>query len=129
VLHATRWKYRTEKLRKNCHVRTIAQLCRAISSQLTHVSTIGKNLLKTAIIISSRCLHNIMNVGTLMAEVGWRVWGTSLGHPSTFQGVSRLNSLRYCSDVAHWRPTKPCTMFGRLLGWCTIYTFSGALAP
>ena len=37
--------------------------------------------------------------------------------------------LRYCSDVAHRRPTKLCTMFGRLLDCCTIYTFSGALAP
>ena len=35
----------------------------------------------------------------------------------------------YCSDVAHCRPTKLCTMFGRLLGWYTVYTFSGALAP
>jgi len=36
--------------------------------------------------------------------------------------------LRYCSDVAHRRPTKLCTMFGRLLRWYTIYIF-GALAP
>jgi len=31
---------------KNCHLGTIAQLCRAISSQLRHVSTIGKKLVK-----------------------------------------------------------------------------------
>jgi len=37
--------------------------------------------------------------------------------------------LPYCSDVAHRRPTKLRTMFGRLLGWYTIYTFSAALAP
>ena len=30
---------------KNYHMRTIAQLCRVVSSQLRHVSTIGKNLL------------------------------------------------------------------------------------
>jgi len=30
---------------KNRHLRTIAQLCRAIPSQVRHVSTIGKNLL------------------------------------------------------------------------------------
>ena len=30
-----------------CHFGTIAQLCRAISSQLRHVSTIGKNLLSS----------------------------------------------------------------------------------
>jgi len=35
--------------------------------------------------------------------------------------------FRYCSDVAHCRPTKLCTMFGRLLGWYTtcIYVFGG----
>ena len=31
---------------KNRHMRTIAQLCRAISSQVRHASTIGKKLLK-----------------------------------------------------------------------------------
>jgi len=39
VLHAARWKYRTQK---NPHFGTIAQLCRAVSSQLRHVSTVGK---------------------------------------------------------------------------------------
>jgi len=34
--------------------------------------------------------------------------------------------LCYCSDVVHRRPTKLCTMFGRLLEWYTIYTFFGA---
>ena len=36
--------------------------------------------------------------------------------------------LRYCSDVAHRAPTKLFAMFSCLLGWYTIYTFSGALA-
>jgi len=31
------------------HLRTVAQLCRAISSQLRHVSTIGKKTCQTAI--------------------------------------------------------------------------------
>jgi len=37
--------------------------------------------------------------------------------------------LRYCSDVDHQRPTKLCTMFGRLLAWYTMCTvpFSGLL--
>jgi len=42
VLHAARWKYRTQKVAKNRHLGTIAQLCQAISSQLWHVLTIGK---------------------------------------------------------------------------------------
>jgi len=31
---------------KNRHLRTIAQHCRAVSSQLKHISTIGKKLVK-----------------------------------------------------------------------------------
>ena len=49
VLHVARWKYRMPKnIGKICHLRTIAlaQLCRAISSQLRHLSTIGKKLVK-----------------------------------------------------------------------------------
>jgi len=37
--------------------------------------------------------------------------------------------LCYCSNVVHRRPTNLCTMFGRLLGWYTIYTFSGGFCP
>jgi len=39
------------------------------------------------------------------------------------------SSLRYCSDIAHWRPTKLCTIFGHLLGWYSKYTFLGLLPP
>jgi len=46
ALHAARCKYRTQKVAKNRHLGTIAQFCRAISSQLRHVSTIGKKLVK-----------------------------------------------------------------------------------
>jgi len=49
VLHAAGWKCRTQKIA----ICTIIQLCRAISSQWRHVSTIGKNLLSSN--ISSIC--------------------------------------------------------------------------
>jgi len=62
------------------------------------------------------------NFGPLTAEIGSGVWGT----PANFNGF-RVSP--YCSNVAHRRPTKLCTMFGRLLHWYTIYTFSEALAP
>jgi len=39
-------KHRMQKRRKNHHVGTIVQLCRAESSQLRHVSTVGKKLVK-----------------------------------------------------------------------------------
>jgi len=42
VLHMAHWKCRTQKIAKNCHLGTIAQFCRAISSQLRHVSTIAQ---------------------------------------------------------------------------------------
>jgi len=57
-------------------LRSIAQLCRAISSQLRRASTIGKKLLNGN--ISSTCSHNMVNFGPLMAEIGWRV-GTLCG--------------------------------------------------
>ena len=53
---------------------TIAQLCRAISSQLRHSSTIGKNLLSSN--ISSRCPDNMVNFGLLAAEIDPVDWGT-----------------------------------------------------
>jgi len=62
------------------------------------------------------------NFGPLTAEIGSGVWGT----PANFNGFRAW--LRYCSDVAHQRSAKLCTMFGRLLSWYTIYTFSVALA-
>jgi len=96
-------------------------LCRAVSSQLRHISTIGKNLLSSN--MSSTCPRNMVNFGPLAAEICWRVWGT----PANFNGFASWQ--QYCSDVAQRRPTKLCTMFGCVLRCYTIYTFPGALAP
>jgi len=63
------------KISPKCHLRTIAQLCRVISSQLSHASTIGKKLLNSNIF--SRCFDNIANSGPLMDDMGCRVWSTS----------------------------------------------------
>ena len=57
-----------------------------------------KNLLNSN--ISSICFQNMVNVSPL---TGFATW------------------LRYCTDVAQWRSTKLCTMFGRLQGWYTMY--------
>ena len=67
-----------------------------------------------------------MNFGTLTAEIGSGVWGIL---PLQQISTGFVTWLRYYSDVAHRRPTKLCTMFGQLLGWYTIYTLSGVLAP
>jgi len=108
-----------QKIAKNRHLGTIAQICRAVSSQLRHVSTIGKNLLNSN--ISSTCLQNMANFCPLTTEIGLLVLGT----PQI--STDFASWLRYSSDVAHRRPTKLCTMVGRFLRWYT--TFSGALAP
>ena len=90
MLHAARCKYRTQKIAKNRHLRTIAQLCRAISSKLRQVSTIGKKLLNSN--ISPRCLYNIYNMvnfSLLTAEIVSLVWGS----PANFSGFRVLASL------------------------------------
>jgi len=70
---------------KNRHLGAIAQLCWAISSQLKHVLTIGKKLVKQQYLpISSK-------YGELQPTNGWDPF-RSLGHPSKFQRVSRLGS-------------------------------------
>jgi len=69
------------------HLGTITQFSRAISSQLRHVSTIGKNLL--SINISSTCPHDMVNFGPLAAEICWRVWGT----PANFNWFRVLAAL------------------------------------
>jgi len=70
---------------KNRHFGTIAQLYRTVSSQLRHVSTIGKNLLN--IDTSSTCPRNMVSL--LTAEICWRVWGT----PASFNGFRVLAAL------------------------------------
>ena len=90
-----------KKSPKIFHLGTIAQFCRAVALQLRHVSTIGKNLLNSN--ISSTCPHNMAN--------------------------EFASCLRYCSDVAHPRPTKLCMMFGRLCAGALYIHFWGLLPP
>ena len=87
LLHAARWKCRTQKVAKNCRLGTIAQLCRAISSQPRHVSTIGKKLLSSD--MSSTCPHNMVNFGLLTSEIHPVVWGT----PANFNWFRVLAAL------------------------------------
>ena len=61
--------------------------------------------------ISSRCSHNMVNFGPLAAGMGLPVWGTT----------ANLDGFR-----AQRMSTKRCTMFGRLLGWYTLYIFEGS---
>jgi len=87
VLRAVRGKYRMQKF-------TIAELIRAISSQLRHVSTIGKNLLNSSICYT--CPHNMVNFGPLTAEIGWRAWSTL----ANFNGFCALDQPNFARSLA-----------------------------
>jgi len=68
---------------KNCHLRTIAQVCRAESLQLACIDNRKKNLLSSN--ISSTCPHSRLTSG-------WDQLG-SLGHPTNFNGFRVLALL------------------------------------
>jgi len=51
------------------------------------IDNLKKNLLNTD--TSSTCPHNMVNVGLLMAEICWRVWGT----PTNFNGFCILAAM------------------------------------
>jgi len=72
-----------KKVAKNRHLGSIAQICRAISSQLRHVSTIGKKRVKQ------------QYVPTIAAEIGLPVWGS----PANFNGFHVLAALLHGSQV------------------------------
>jgi len=95
-----------KKVAKNRHLRTIAQLRRAISSQLRHALTIGKNLLTSN--ISSTCPLNLVNFGPLAAEILSLIWGTR----ANFNGFRVLAA--YCTASSSGRqPTFAALNRGR----------------
>jgi len=56
-----------KKVVKNCHLGTIGQLCQAISSQLRHISTIGKKLIKQQYVL--HMFPQYGELGPLVAEI------------------------------------------------------------
>jgi len=82
-----------KKVAKNRHLGTIPQICRAVSSQLRHVWTIGKKLLSSN--TSSRCPPRYSE---LRPTNGWDQFG-SLGHPANFNGFRVLAALLHGSQV------------------------------
>jgi len=65
VLHAARWKYRTQKIDNfvGLYLRSWGMYRQS-----------EKNLLNAD--TSSTCPHNMVNFGLLTTEICWRVWGT-----------------------------------------------------
>jgi len=102
-------------------MRTIAQFSRTISSQLRHVSTIGKKLVNSNIF--SSCSSNMVIFGLLTADIGSLVWGT----PANFNEFRVLASLlqRRCSPEANQTLQNVWPSPGLVL---YIYIF-GAFAP
>jgi len=86
LLHVARWKYRTQKSPKNRHWALSHKFVR-LSSQLRHVSTFGKKLVKQQYLP-----HMFLQYGELRPSNGWDLLA-SLGHPSKFQRVSHLGSV------------------------------------
>ena len=122
VLHGARWSTGRKNCPKIARLRTIGQICRAISSQLWHISTMGKKLLNSN--ISPTCLHNMVNFGPLMAEIYWRFWGT----PANFNGFRVLASLRHRRRSTEVNQTlhDVCVT----VSWDgTLYTFWEFLSP
>jgi len=112
VRHAARWKYRTQKIGKKIrHLGTIAQLCRALSSQLRHVSTIGKKLVK------QQYLLHIPTIWRILAHK-WLRSVLEFEAPQQ-NSMTFASCLHYCSDVAQRTSTKLCT--------CTAASCAGTL--
>jgi len=82
-----------EKVAKNRHLCTIANFVGLIFATKAHIDNRKENLLNSS--MSSRCLHNMVNIGPLMAEICWQVWDT----PANFNGFRVLAALLYGSQV------------------------------
>ena len=85
VLHAARWKYRTQKSPFWHHRTTLSGY---IFGTKAHIDNWKKNLLNSN--ISSTCAANMVNF--VRPTNGWDLLA-SLGHPCKFQRVSRLGSV------------------------------------
>jgi len=107
-------------MQKNRHLRTIAHLCRAISSQLRHVSPIGKKLVKQQYLP-----HMSLQYGELRPTSGWDRF-VSLGHPSKFQRVRVLAALLHSQTAAL---NRGCHLYsaGRPSRWALAHISSSNL--
>ena len=73
VLHAARWKYRTQKAKNSPSRHHRTTLSSYIFAAKAHIDNWKTSLNRN---ISSICPHNMVNIGLLAAEIGSGVWGT-----------------------------------------------------
>ena len=111
-----------QKSPKKIHLHTIAQLCRAISSQFRYVSTIRKKLVKQQYLLQTSPQY-----GELRLTNGWdRLEG--LGHSSKFQRLSCLGYVTAATSLPEANQTlHDVCPSPELLHY--VYIFSGAFAP
>jgi len=102
---------------KNRHLRTIAQVCRAISSQLRHASTIRKKLVKQQYL-----LHMFLQYGELRPTTGWDRF-VSLGYPANFNGFGVSAALLY-SQIAALNRRRHLYSAGRPSRWALAHISS-----
>jgi len=98
---------------KNRHLGTIAPLYCAISSQLWHISTIGKKVMLNSN-VSPTCPHIKVNFGPLAAKICRWVWDT----PAHFNGFRILAALLHgtlvvaSAKLRHWTKGATCIRKG-----------------
>jgi len=97
VLLAARWKIQDLKRTKKLAICTPSHKFVGLYVATKACIDNLKKLLNSNIF--STCPHNMVNIGPLMAETVWRVWGT----PANFNRVRVLASLlqRRCSTEVH----------------------------
>ena len=116
MLYAAHWKIQDTK---NRHFGTITQLCQAISSELRHVSTIGKKLVKEQ---WATCPE--VNFGLLTADICWRVWGTpqiSTGFASWYSVTARQSSSGRQPNFAAFNRGRHLYAAGRPSRWALAH--------
>jgi len=110
LLHAARWKYRTQKWRKKSpSVHHPTTLSGYIFATKACIDNRKKNLLSSN--MSSTCLHNMVNFGPLAADICWRVWGIH----------ANFNGFRVLAALLHGIPVLGVSQ--TLRGWTEGATY------
>jgi len=97
LVHAARWKYRTQKWRKKSPSRHHCTTLSGYIFAVRHVATIGKKVVKHQYLLQMSSQYS-----KLRPTSGWDQLA-GLGHPSKFQWVSRLGFViaARCSPEAN----------------------------
>jgi len=108
MLHAARWKYRTQKSPFWHHRTTLSGYIFGTLSGYSFgtkacIDNLKNNLLNSN--TSSTCPDNMVNFGLLTAEICWQVWGT----PANFNRFRVLAALLHgtlvvgvCQTLRRW---------------------------